>query len=213
MLSSFRRFLANARNHFWKVTSWRLNSSAECQRESVTTTRRSPLRRSPLRNTAASSRTEQPSSVRLPATRRQNRSPPELHQADVTAAETLPDVVAARHGRRPSPASSHRRSRAHPADVPGSASLYAAVCDAPFDRRCEDLVNNGRKRGLLRWPRLLQPISRRLGVPQHLGQSLPVNSRLTARRPFTQFARQYPAANFSPKFHVGDHPAQLLPPD
>ena len=98
MPSSFRRFLANARNHFWEVTSWRLNSSAECQRESVTTTRRSPLRRSPQRNTAASSRTEQPSSVRLPATRRQNRSPPELHQRPATVVavlipQTFPDPL------------------------------------------------------------------------------------------------------------------------
>ena len=48
---------------------------------------------------------------------------------------------------------------------------------------------------------------------QHLLQSLPMDSILTASGPFTQLARQNTPANFTPKFHVGDHPCHLPPPD
>ena len=77
----------------------------------------------------------------------------------------------------------------------------------------KNLVNDGQKRIQLRRPSLLQPISGRLGVLQHLRQSLPVNSILAASRTLAQFARQYTTTNLAPKLHVGDHSGHLPHPD
>lgn len=77
----------------------------------------------------------------------------------------------------------------------------------------QDLFNDRQEGIQLRKPIFRLTISGRLRVLQHLRQSLPMNTILAARRPFTQFARQNAATNFTPKFHVGNHSAHPPRPE
>ena len=73
----------------------------------------------------------------------------------------------------------------------------------------QDLWNDRQKGIQLRWPSLRLTIPRRLRMLQHFRQSLPVNPLLAAHQPLAQFAGQNAATNFTPKFHVGNHPDAL----